>query len=80
MAPEQLVGCQFEVEDILVNGGPWNTRMALRVQSFILSTEGGGDVYSNRAIAFLELKWGWLVRREDYEDTELVAAWDASRT
>ena len=72
-------GVQFEIEDILINGGPWNTRIALRVQSFIPSATGGGDVYNNRAIAFLELKWGRLVRWEDYEDTERVASWDASR-
>ena len=28
-------GIQFEIEDILVNGPPWNTRIALRVHDFI---------------------------------------------
>jgi ketosteroid isomerase-like protein len=67
-------GIQFELEDILVNGGPWNTRVAMRLQSFQPSVDG--DQYNNRAIAVLELKWGKLVTWEDYEDTERVSAWD----
>jgi ketosteroid isomerase-like protein len=74
------LGVQFTIEDILVNGPPWNTRIALRVQSFIPSRNGSGpDEYNNRAIALLEVKWGRLVTWEDYEDTERVAAWDARR-
>lgn len=71
-------GVQFELEDILVNGPPWNTRVAMRVQSFRPGPNGVDD-YNNRAIAVLELRWGRLVAWEDYEDTERVAAWDAAR-
>jgi ketosteroid isomerase-like protein len=67
-------GIQFVLEDILVNGGPWNTRVAMRLHSFLPSADG--DQYNNRAIAILELRWGKLVVWEDYEDTERVAAWD----
>lgn len=67
---------QFQIEDILVNGPPWNTRVALRVQSFLPDSDGGPDVYNNRAIALLETRWGRLLSWEDYEDTERVAAWD----
>jgi ketosteroid isomerase-like protein len=67
-------GIQFVLEDILVNGGPWNTRVAMRLHSFLPSAVG--DTYNNRAIAILELRWGKLVVWEDYEDTERVAAWD----
>ena len=69
-------GIQFEVEDILVNGPPWNTRIAVRINSFVENP--GGDSYNNRALLFLEVKWGRLIRWEDYEDTERVAAWDAA--
>ena len=69
-------GVQFEIEDILVNGPPWNTRVGMRAQSFIPGPDG--DTYNNRALALLELRWGRLVRWEDYEDTERVAAWDAA--
>ncbi len=70
-------GIQFEVEDILVNGPPWNTRIAVRARDFIPGSNGGPDVYANRVVAFLEVRWGRLVRWEDYEDTQRVAAWDA---
>lgn len=70
---------QFEIEDILVNGPPWNTRIALRVRDFVLGDAGGPDAYNNRAVLFLEVRWGRLVRWEDYEDTERVAAWDRNK-
>jgi ketosteroid isomerase-like protein len=72
-------GIQFQVEDILVNGPPWNTRIALRVHDFVPGDDGAADLYNNRAVLFLELRWGRLTRWEDYEDTERVAAWDRSR-
>ena len=68
-------GIQIEIEDILVNGPPWNTRIAVRVHDFVPG-DGGADAYNNRAVLFLELRWGRLVRWEDYEDTERVATWD----
>lgn len=69
-------GIQFYIEDILVNGPPWNTRIALRVHDFIAGASDEPDIYNNRAVAMLEIRWGRLVRWEDYEDTERVAAWD----
>lgn len=72
-------GVRFEIEDILVNGPPWNTRIALRAQSYVPAPDGGPDRYNNRAVAMLDVRWGRLVRWEDYEDTERVAAWDAAR-
>ena len=74
-------GIQFVIEDILVNGPPWNTRIALRVNVYIRDPNGsanGPDDYNNRATAFLEARWGRLVTWEDYEDTERLAAWDAA--
>ena len=68
-------GVQFRIEDILVNGFPWNTRIAIRSHVFIPGTNGD-DVYNNRAVLFLEVRWGRLVRWEDYEDTQRIAAWD----
>jgi ketosteroid isomerase-like protein len=69
---------QFVVEDILVNGPPWNTRIALRIHDYKLGPDGA-DEYTNRAVAFLTVRWGRLTRWEDYEDTERVAMWDATR-
>ncbi len=68
-------GIQFVIEDILVNGPPWNTRIALRVHGFIPGA-GDQDRYNNRAVAFINVRWGRLVSWEDYEDTERVAAFD----
>jgi ketosteroid isomerase-like protein len=68
-------GIQFDIEDILINGGPWNTRIAVRIHNFIPSP-GADDTYNNRAVLFLEVRWGRIVRWEDYEDTERITAWD----
>ena len=69
-------GIRFEIEDILVNGPPWNTRVAVRVVDYVAAPDSGPDVYNNRVVLFLETRWGRLVRWEDYEDTERVADWD----
>ena len=69
---------QFVIEDILVNGPPWRTRVAIRLHDFAPAADGT-DAYTNRAVAFLELRWGRLKVWEDYEDTERSADWDARR-
>jgi ketosteroid isomerase-like protein len=71
-------GIQFEIEDILVNGPPWRMRVAVRAQTFAPSP-AGPDRYNNRAVALIELRWGRMVRWEDYEDCERVAEWDRAR-
>lgn len=67
----------FEIEDIVVNGPPWNTRIVVRAHNWISGADG--DEYNNRAVLWLEVRWGRLVRWEDYEDTQRVAAWDERR-
>ncbi|MEZ5412425.1 MAG: nuclear transport factor 2 family protein [Acidimicrobiales bacterium] len=70
-------GIQFEVEDILVNGPPWHTRVALRATDFVPGdTPGEPDRYNNRVVAFLTIRWGRLTEWEDYEDTERVTKYD----
>jgi hypothetical protein len=64
-------GLALDVDDILVNGPPWRTRICARV------TDGTPDgVYGNRACVFIEARWGRIHRWEDYLDTERIAAWD----
>lgn len=63
------------VDDILVNGPPWNTRVAVRVHSWVTGADGT-DIYTNRAVLFVNTKWGKIIAQEDYEDTERVAAYD----
>jgi ketosteroid isomerase-like protein len=68
-------GIEMAIEDILVNGPPWNTRVAVRVRHGVVGLDGQ-DVYANRAVLFATLRWGKLRTQEDYEDTERVAAFD----
>ena len=67
-------GMQMSIEDILVNGPPWNTRVAVRVNHGIV--EDGVTLYTNRAVLMCRLVWGKNRAQEDYEDTERVAAFD----
>jgi ketosteroid isomerase-like protein len=69
-------GVQMHVEEILVNGPPWNTRAAARVHHRIVD-ESGAEIYSNRAVLFVHTRWGKIVEQEDYEDTGRVMAFDA---
>jgi ketosteroid isomerase-like protein len=66
---------QMEIEDILVNGPPWNTRVALRVHDWIRGADGN-DIYANRAVLMVRSSWGKVRSQEDYEDTERAAALD----
>jgi len=68
-------GIQMEVDDILVNGPPWKTRVAVRVVDWI-PTDGGPDAYANRAVLMARVRWGKIHDQEDYEDCERVAAFD----
>jgi ketosteroid isomerase-like protein len=68
-------GIQMEVEDILVNGPPWNMRAAVRCH--VWSPGPDGDRYTNRAVLYVTSSWGRLQTQEDYEDTERAAAFDA---
>ncbi len=68
-------GLQMRVEDILVNGPPWNTRVAVRVVDWA-AADDGTDLYCNRAVLFARAVWGKLVEQEDYEDTERITAFD----
>lgn len=70
------LGIQMEVDDILVNGPPWNTRAAARVHHWVPGPDGE-DRYANRAVLFVRSSWGRIRSEEDYEDTERVSAFDA---
>ena len=70
------VGIKYRIEDILVNGPPWNMRVAVRAYDYIEGADGVDD-YNNRAVSMLEMRWGRLIRWETYEDTQRLADWDA---
>jgi ketosteroid isomerase-like protein len=66
-------GNQMEIEDILVNGPPWNTRAAVRAHLWISDTDCH-EIYANRLVMMVQSAWGKIRSQEDYEDTERVAA------
>jgi ketosteroid isomerase-like protein len=67
-----LVG---DAEDILVNGPPWRTRIAV-VFADRAGDEAGNEVYANRAVLYAAARWGKITRQEDFEDTHKVEAFD----
>ena len=69
-------GIQMQIEDILVNGPPWNTRVAVVVHDWALDG-AGNEIYANRAVLVARSRWGKLVAQEDYEDSERVESLDA---
>jgi ketosteroid isomerase-like protein len=68
-------GIQMQVDDILVNGPPWNMRAAARVRDWIPLPDGT-HLYENRAVLFVRVVWGRIRTQEDYEDTQRAAAID----
>ncbi len=72
------LGLQFQIEDILVNGPPWATRICVREHHWILDSDGT-EVYANRAAFCVMSSWGRITAQEDYEDTERVAAYDREK-
>lgn len=70
------VGIQFLVDDILVNGGPWRTRVAIQGRTRLPDPDGGPDRYQNRVVSVQTIVWGRMVAWEDYEDTQRAADLD----
>ncbi len=68
-------GLTGEAEDILVNGPPWRTRIAV-VFTDHASDQEGNEVYTNRAVLYAVARWGKITRQEDFEDTHKVEVFD----
>ena len=68
-------GLRGDAEDILVNGPPWRTRIAV-VFADRANDAAGTEVYSNRAVLYGTIRWGKITRQEDFEDTQKVEAFD----
>lgn len=63
---------KFEVKDVIVNGGPWNTIVVARwVATCDLIN---GDSYTNAGIHVIKLRWGKAYDFDVYEDTFTVTA------
>ena len=68
-------GLSGDAEDILVNGPPWRTRIAV-VFPDRAHDRDGNEVYANRAVLYATARWGRITRQEDFEDTVKVAEFD----
>ena len=60
-------GIQFTVQNVIVQGWPWNTLVATRLA--IAAPRSDGSVYQNEAMQFLRLRWGKVVEDRLHEDT-----------
>jgi ketosteroid isomerase-like protein len=58
---------RFEVEELVVEGPPWSTRVATRY----VAVRGGRTIY--RGASFVRLAWGRLVEERVYPDTQAIA-------
>lgn len=65
-----LPGARFDLQDILVNGGPWRTRVATRAR--VSGTLPGGEPYENTVFQFLTLRWGRVSEVETVEDLQVL--------
>jgi ketosteroid isomerase-like protein len=66
-AGERLPGLTFDVQDVLVGGWPWNTRVAVRLA--VSAPLPDGTTYRNEGVQWLRLRWGLIVDDWVLEDT-----------
>ena len=70
-------GLQGELGDVLVAGPPWATTIMARFDDRATGPDGE-ELYGNRVVLVLRLRWGKIVRHEDfYEDTKRIETFDA---
>jgi ketosteroid isomerase-like protein len=62
---------EFDIQDVLVSGPPWNMRVAVRFHDAI------GDDYQNEGVEYLRLQWGKVRKLEVFADTERISAWES---
>jgi ketosteroid isomerase-like protein len=65
-----LDGTEFRVEDVLVRGWPWRTRVIalIRVRATV-----AGETYENDVAQTIDLRWGRITRIRNLEDTQKLA-------
>jgi predicted ester cyclase len=64
----RLPGLRFEVGDMIIEGGPWSTRVA----TSYAAVQNGKVVY--RGVNFGRVVWGKIVEERILPDTEALAA------
>jgi ketosteroid isomerase-like protein len=65
-----LPGAQFTIHEVIVRGGPWRTRIAVRAG--IRGPLPGGEVYRNTLFQFMTLRWGKVIEVETVEDLQVL--------
>jgi hypothetical protein len=66
-ARDTVPGLTFDVQDVLVGGWPWSTRVAVRLA--ISAPLRDGTTYHNEGVQWLRLRWGRMVDDWVLEDT-----------
>ena len=65
-----LPGAHFDVQDILVSGYPWRTRVAVLAR--VSGDLPGGERYQNTVFQFFTLVWGKVTSIETCEDVQIL--------
>jgi len=68
------LGLQFQIEDILVNGPPWRTRVCVRDHHWI--PNDSDDAYANRAAIYVQVARGRTKHEEIYQATQRTTAYE----
>lgn len=61
---------KFELDEVIVAGWPWNTRVATRER--VSGPLPDGSRYDNRVHQFIHMRWGRITRIRTLEDTHLL--------
>lgn len=61
-------GLSFEVRDVVMAGGPWNTRIHTHLE-FRMPLPGGGT-YRNVVMQVMRMRWGRVTEIHTLEDTQ----------
>lgn len=65
-----LPAARFDVVEVLVSGGPWRTRLAIRL--YVAGDLPGGERYENTVFQFMTLRWGKVTSIETMEDLQVL--------
>jgi ketosteroid isomerase-like protein len=67
-----MPGIGFQVDDVLVAGWPWATRIATRLSIDVGLADGSR--YQNVVMQFIAMRWGKITEIRTLEDTALLGA------
>jgi ketosteroid isomerase-like protein len=65
-----LPNLRFEIKEIVVNGFPWDTTVA--VEWVDAATPADGSLYVNQGVHFIKISWGKVISLHAYLDTQLA--------